>query len=348
MNRIGWTKKKATIALTLCAIIAFSSFMFLQTNQTTQAALINPIHSGLVGWWSFDEGSGTVAGDGSGNGNTGTIFGATWVIGNFGQALSFDGTNYVNFGNTPSLSITGNAVTLEAWVYPSNLARYENIAAKFDYPNDNGYMLIHTNTGLLQFYVGNNGAQSVTSNVSLSSGVWQHVAAVYNGVDLRIYINGVLSCSPVAFSNNIGATTQAYYVGSANGYSKFTGLVDEVRVYNRAHSASEIQADFQNPDFATQFLAKVPQGTTQVITTLSWQGTASINVTIVSPSQTYTESMVPMYQKTTYSTSDGISSMLNIKRLSVSVNALPTDQNWNVTLTFDNPVPYQITVEVQK
>ena len=89
-------------------------------------------------------------------------------------------------------------------------------------------------------------------------------------------------------------------------------------------------------------------GTTQVITTLSWQGTASINATIVSPSQTYTESTMPVYQKTTYSTSDGTSNMLNIKRISVSVNALPSDQNWNINLTFDNPVPYQITVEVQK
>ena len=89
-------------------------------------------------------------------------------------------------------------------------------------------------------------------------------------------------------------------------------------------------------------------GTTQVITTLSWQGTASINATIISPSQTYTESTQPVYQKTTYSTSDGTSNMLNIKRLSVSIDALPSDQNWNITLTFDNPVPYQITVEVQK
>jgi hypothetical protein len=55
-----------------------------------------------------------------------------------------------------------------------------------------------------------------------------------------------------------------------------------------------------------------------------------------------------VYQKTAYSTSGGISSMLNIKRLSVSVNALPSDQNWNVVLTFDNLVDYQLAVEVQK
>ena len=66
-------------------------------------------------------------------------------------------------------------------------------------------------------------------------------------------------------------------------------------------------------------------GTTQVITMLSWQGTGSINVTVISPSQNYTEDMMSEYQKTVYSTSGGTSSMLNIKRLSVSVNALSSD-----------------------
>ena len=73
MTRLVWTKKKAALAIALCAIIAVSSVMFLQNNQVTQAAVINP-HPGLVGWWRFDEGSGTVAGDSSGNGNNGTIY----------------------------------------------------------------------------------------------------------------------------------------------------------------------------------------------------------------------------------------------------------------------------------
>jgi len=74
----------------------------------------------------------------------------------------------------------------------------------------------------------------------------------------------------------------------------------------------------------------------------------SINVTIESPLKNYTEDMVPVYQKTVYSTSGGTSGMLNIKRLSVSVNALSSDQSWYVMLTFDNVDAYQITVEAQK
>ena len=128
MNHIVWTKKKAAIALALCTIIAISSVMFLQNNQTTQAALINP-HPGLVGWWSFNEGTGTIAGDSSGNGNTGTINGATWVDGKYGKALSFNGVNnYVEIGDTldPQLSdftfiswiktATGGSQLLIKWI----------------------------------------------------------------------------------------------------------------------------------------------------------------------------------------------------------------------------------------
>jgi hypothetical protein len=57
---------------------------------------------------------------------------------------------------------------------------------------------------------------------------------------------------------------------------------------------------------------------------------------------------MPAYQKTTYSTSSGATTMLNIKRLSISVIALSSDQSWTIGLTFDSVAAYQISVEVQK
>jgi FMN-dependent NADH-azoreductase len=75
---------------------------------------------------------------------------------------------------------------------------------------------------------------------------------------------------------------------------------------------------------------------------------ASINVTIESPLKNYTEDTVSVYQKTVYSTSDGTASMLNIKRLSISVSALSSDENWYAMLKFDDVEDYRITVEVQK
>jgi hypothetical protein len=99
---------------------------------------------------------------------------------------------------------------------------------------------------------------------------------------------------------------------------------------------------------SSKLLAKVPKGTTRVITTLSWQGVRSMNVTIVSPSKNYAEDIVPVYQKTVYSTSDGTSSMLNTKHLSISVSALSSDENWYVILEFDDVEDYKITVEIQR
>jgi len=70
---------------------------------------------GLVAEWHFDEGSGSVLEDSSGNGNDGVIYGATWVEGKYGKALSFDGVDdYVDFGNDASLNV--ECITLEAWV----------------------------------------------------------------------------------------------------------------------------------------------------------------------------------------------------------------------------------------
>src|SRR5689334_14079767 len=79
---------------------------------------------GLVAAYNFNEGTGTTVADLSGNNLTGTVVGATWVSGRFGNALSFDGsTSYVDLGNPVALQFSGS-MTIEAWVYatanPSN------------------------------------------------------------------------------------------------------------------------------------------------------------------------------------------------------------------------------------
>src|ERR1700729_3106318 len=78
--------------------------------------------SGLVAAYGFDEGSGTTVTDASGNGNNGTISGATWsTAGKYGDALSFNGTSsLVTIPNSASLQLSGG-MTLEAWVKPSTV-----------------------------------------------------------------------------------------------------------------------------------------------------------------------------------------------------------------------------------
>jgi hypothetical protein len=352
MNKKAWTKKRKLLGVAvICVVLTTGLTLWLNTSHVAEAAVLNP-HPGLVGWWRFDEGAGSIAADSSGNGNNGTVYGATWVTGKYGQALSFDGaSNYVEIPSSAILAPTN--ITIEFWLKVTNpsSSAYEGFVCRNS--RTNGLQVIKEwNTGRILFegWVGGT-HYYVHSNYILQGNVWTHVAvtATASGV-WKIYVNGQFDSQTtgnilpqVAMPLWIGRAAQ----GTTNPY--LNGTIDEVRIYNHVLSATEIQADFQkSPDFSSNILAKVPKDTTQVITTLSWQGIGTVNVTIVSPSQNYTESMLSEYQKTVYSTSSETASMLNIKRLSVPISALSSDQNWYIVLTFDNVNACQITVEVQK
>jgi len=348
INRFVWVKRKPVAAVLVCAIIMAASIVFWPRGQVAEAAILDP-HLGLVGWWRFDEGAGTIAEDSSGYGNDGTIYGATWVDGKYGKALSFDGTDdYVDCGNAASLSPT-NEETVIMWVKPSAGygELYPRLIAHDDYVRL--YVYIDSATGRLHihFYT-SGGIAGVTSSLSLGIDTWTHVAFLYDGDYMKLYLNGVLYATSAKVSGTINSAGTNLAIGNNLGKTRsFKGVIDEVRVYNRALSAAEIQEVFEKgPDFSSRLLAKVPKGTTQFIVTLTWQGLGSISPTIESPSKNYTEDTVPVYQRTIYSSGSG--DMLNIKRLAVSVTALPSDENWYVVLEFDDVEDYRITVEIQK
>jgi hypothetical protein len=341
------TKRKKLILATviICAVLIAGLTILRQGGPVTQAAIVQP-NPGIVGLWHFDEGSGTVAGDSSGNGNNGTIYGATWVPGISGQALSFNGVNaYVDFGSPAVLHLT--TFTLSAWIYVNAFPSAGAITAVGSISTStasDGYG-IQVGNGFVCGTTTSGTAYEYTPAVSISSGAWHFVVIETSGSLFQISVDGGAWQSISATVNP--SQTSDFYVGQGFGY--FNGIIDEVSVYNRALSTSEIQGYYQSPGFSTNLLAVVPQGTTDFIATLSWQGTGSINVTIQAPSITYTESNVTgIYQKTTYSVSGGTSTMLNIKRLEVSgFSALASNQNWYIVLATSNVQNYQISVEVQ-
>ncbi len=97
-------------------------------NVTVNAQSMAPT-SGLVGYWAFDEASGSVATDSSGSGNNGNIINATRVPGESGNGLNFDGTSaYVDIANSPSVNFAG-ALTMAAWIQPRSSAGIQNIFA---------------------------------------------------------------------------------------------------------------------------------------------------------------------------------------------------------------------------
>jgi len=207
--------------------------------------------SGLVGYWKFDEGSGTTAMDSSGNGNTGTLNnGPLWVDGKYGKALGFDGVDdNVQVPTSASLDVTAY-LTVEAWVYPrayvSSTGDAPHIVSRADLSGGSIYILaLQTGTHKVEYAV-NPFPNAAASGTDLQLNIWTHLAMTYDGSRVRLYINGNFD-SDYALSGPIFTTSNWLEIGCkhwAGGYHAFfNGLVDEVRIYNRALSQQEIQAD---------------------------------------------------------------------------------------------------------
>lgn len=163
---------------------------------------------GILGLWHFDEGRGTTAGDSSGYGNQGTIYGASWVDGKIGKALKFNGEDdYVNCGNAPSLILT-DQITIEAWVKLSSLDGFQCLVGKSSY-NNNGYRVFKDANNKVNFQVINAMDYLVISYDSIDAN-WHNVVATYDGYNGRIYLDGEEiwaylpndDLSPVTFHND--------------------------------------------------------------------------------------------------------------------------------------------------
>jgi chitodextrinase len=219
-------------------------------NTTTSANIVVTVANsaqpaGLVAAYSFDQGTGTVATDISGNGNNGTLTnGPTWAaVGKFGGAITFDGVNdSVVVPDANSLDLT-TGMTLEAWVNPSANGGWRTILFKEQAADLVYGLYAFRSTGVAngQVYIGAERAVNATAATPLNA--WTHLALTYDGATLRLYSNGSQVAS-LAQTGSILTSTGVLRIGGNAIWSEwFKGLIDEVRVYNRALSATEIQGD---------------------------------------------------------------------------------------------------------
>jgi hypothetical protein len=249
------------IAFFVMGVLLFSAFAsnFMIRSASSQ--------SGLVGYWSFDEGSGTVAYDESGNNNHGTIYGATWVPRLYpwwtygGNALNFDGVNdYVDVTNESSFDFERtNSFSICAWINPSTMSdTYKAIFSKMtnDWVGYTFYISYSTegyNPNALGFIMSNtnsfNDLVVYTPDNSISTG-WQFVCVTYSGTSntngVSFYINGISQQKEVrrdgltsgVLNNN---NPKIGYLEVMAWPNYFNGTIDEVRVYNRVLSDEEIR-----------------------------------------------------------------------------------------------------------
>lgn len=207
--------------------------------------------AGLIGWWKFDEGSGTAAEDSSVNNNTGTLTGGTtFGEGVSGNAVQLDGTDdYVTMGSSTTLDETIRSAC--AWIYPDNLPS-----------SSTGTIMGKTNgssTGPRLYMAGNgnvggsvDGARQ-QSNGILSQNSWHHMCATWTGAaytaaDVKIYLDGanVTDGDVTAAGASQSDAALDFIIGQASGANFFKGKIDEAMIFDRELSENEILSIYQN------------------------------------------------------------------------------------------------------
>jgi hypothetical protein len=204
-----------------------------------------------VGYWKFDEGTGTIASDSSGNGNIGTLHGPQWVNGRI-SFLKFDGVNdYVSVPHSSTLDVSGNQISVEYWMKlstdwyadPSKGWQYDQIL----YDKGNAYTAaMIRSTGHHRFNIPYLPPYPETNKDSWTANTWYHIADVFDGNQIRIYVNGVLDKAETVVGSvsrsTINLAIGAHCYGDSNF---FNGAIDEFTIYNYARTSAQILNDYE-------------------------------------------------------------------------------------------------------
>jgi len=233
----------------------------------------------LVAYWTFDEGSGDIAYDSSGNGNNGTINGAKWDAGKYGNALLFNAQdNYVEVPTSDSLEITPN-VTIAAWINwidagDTWLAIMAN--GQQNGPWENYGLFVNRDGRYLYFTLSLDGGhvtQSAPNNV-IEPDEWLHACGTWDGSTARIYVNGEMVFEQ-AQTGELVPPGLPLRIGHRNGSAHyFSGIIDEVRIYNHALTEVEILAAMEGGEGYPYALGPAPKDTALHADTwvnLSWR-----------------------------------------------------------------------------
>ena len=211
--------------------------------------------NGLVGYWLMNEGTGNIVNDLSGNGNTATISsGIVWELGKFGPALYNDaGGHYVNCGDMASIEGVG-AFSVSFWAMHKTgvVPGTQFLVAKYGDSGERTFGFYATDAEYILFGVYNSSAAfdyALSLNALKTAGKWIHVVGVYDGVNVRVYVDGILGGTVGDLTGVTDSSTEPMVLMAENdnGQNDFGGMIDDVSVYNRALSVAEIAELYANP-----------------------------------------------------------------------------------------------------
>jgi RHS repeat-associated protein len=211
--------------------------------------------AGLVAAYAFDEGMGVTVSDASGNSNDGTLSDAvTWTpSGKHGGAASFSNA-WITVNENSDLDLT-TGMTAEAWVNPTTMPAFAAVVAK-ETPDNISYGLFASDTSNDDgsdahphaWVLTADGLQAAATDGVLPLHQWTHIAATYDNSTLKYYINGALAASADIQGPILTGDAPLRIGGDAPyGGESFDGVIDDVRVYNRALSVDEIGTDMLAP-----------------------------------------------------------------------------------------------------
>jgi len=250
MNKRIWDFLAFTLIVLSLSIVSFSP---------ANAAFTDGLTNGLVAYYPFNGN----ANDESGNGNNGTVFGATLMADRFGipnSAYNFNGvSDYINVPHSPSLNIpAGTSVTITAWVYRTNASWPVHIVGKrVGCGGDHNFY---------QLAIGN----AALPPASVPLNVWSFVATTTEGTVTKDYVDGVEVAS---YTLAMGANNADLKIGTSSTCQHFPGPVDDVLIYNRALTPAEIIAIYNLP----------PGGNTLAVSPASgsYVSTQTMDVTLI-------------------------------------------------------------------
>lgn len=195
-----------------------------------------PVNAQMVGYWEF-EGN---ANDSSGNGNNSSLMdNATYGGGVYGMALALDGfDDYVSVENESDFDIT-DEITVAAWIkMPVSIRGSSAIISK----GDNAWRLQMRGHYRIKFDCDGLEPKGVKTGITMNDHQWHHVAGVYDGTQLCIYVDGVIRVSQKT-SGKIRTNDSLLYIGENSGKlgREWKGFIDEVVVFDHALNADEIE-----------------------------------------------------------------------------------------------------------
>jgi hypothetical protein len=212
--------------------------------------------SALKSWLRFEEGSGTNAGDASGNGNSGALdAGASFSTGKVGGGVDLDGTDdRVVVSDDPDLSPSNVTialwVNLDSWTGTlTSLASKQSASSPFpmcDIRKTNGATTLESNAAA-------SGVNYSAAGTTPPTGSWHHVALTYDGDVLRLYQNGAQTGQHTGPSGGLNTNSVALWLGGNPSFTgrHMNGKIDEFRFYHRALSLAEVRSLY---DFARGYV----------------------------------------------------------------------------------------------